>query len=999
MKHFLIYLLLLVLGNKVSFSQNVGIGTITPSPSALLDIDASSTNNKGILIPRMTAVQRLAIPSPANSLLVFDTDSACFFYWNSISVNWKSLCNTGTAGATGATGTTGGIGSTGSAGTTGSTGIIGSTGYTGATGTTGAIGNTGATGEDLGTHWTLTGNAGTTPGTNFIGTTDATDLSVATNNSEKIRITSAGNVGIGTGTPAAKLHVSQGNFIVTNNTYASVNTFSYHTVNHPVFMGIRGQGTEASPAYPNSGDVLSSFIGRDALDFGSVNYGESSIYMYATENFSATNKGSNIVFNTTANGANNAAERMRVSQDGNVGIGTISPSHLLHIEKAAPDQLLYVKASGLPGTNSTMATFEGYGGNTNNAATTVHIKSNISDQNLNIGNTLLFLEHTNPLALAGAGFVLHTKTGRSGVISETVITQDGNVGINTTNPGAKLEVNGASGTTIKIVDGNQGAGKVLTSDANGQGSWQTFSGGGSGWALTGNAGTTAGTNFIGTTDAQNLVFKAANVQSGLIDRSGNGNNSFGFGALNPISTGVGNTAVGNLPLSSNTTGNFNSAFGNSALLSNTTGGNNAAVGDGALYNNVAGRNATAIGTDAMYYANNTAVGFDHESVAVGFEALRGSNTPANNTGTRNTAIGYQTLLNNTAGMGNTAAGMHTLFNNTTGYENTAIGTFVMRFNTTGYHNTAIGYVALQSNTTGNFNVATGDGALNANTLGSGNTASGTNALYTNTSGINNTALGYRSGYTNSTGSGNVFLGNHAGYNETGSNKLYIANSSNNPPLIYGDFSTGNVGMGTTTPVSTLHVYGGNTASEITLSRVANVNTIAAWRYNGSLSEFGTVSSDNMAFMANNITRIFIDYLSGNVGIGTTGPGYTLDVNGTAACAGNAWTSDLRKKENVKALAINSLDIIKQLRPVTFEWKEILDNGMKGTQMGFIAQDLEKILPTMVLTQDDAMQSKSVKYNELLPILVKAIQEQQKIIENQQKELDEIKSELKQGSKR
>lgn len=463
-----------------SFSQSngVGIGTVTPAPSALLDIDASPTNNKGILIPRLTAVQRLAIPSPANSLLVYDTDSACFFYWNAVLSGWKSLCTEGLTGAAGTTGATGATGLTGTTGSTGAPGIIGATGFTGntgATGTSGAIGSTGATGEDLGTHWTLTGNAGTTPGTNFIGTTDAADLAVGTNNSERIRVTSAGNVGIGTGVPGEKLHVSQGNIKATNNTYACVNSFSFHTVHHPVFMGIRGQGTETSPTYPNNGDVLSSFIGRDALDFGSVNYGESSIYMYATENFSATNKGSNIVFKTTDNGANTAGERMRISQNGNVGIGTTSPGHLLHIESSAPDNLLYVRGFGSPGANSTMATFEGFGGNTNNAATTVHIKSNISDQNLNIGNTLLFLEHTNPLAIAGAGFVLHTKTGRSGNISETVITQDGNLGVGTTSPGAKLEVIGTSGTTIKIVDGNQGAGKVLTSDANGQGSWQPVS--------------------------------------------------------------------------------------------------------------------------------------------------------------------------------------------------------------------------------------------------------------------------------------------------------------------------------------------------------------------------------------------------------------------------------------------------------------------------------------------------------------------------------------------
>jgi hypothetical protein len=188
-------------------NSNVGIGTNTPHPSALLDIDASTTNNKGVLIPRLTAVQRMAIPSPANGLLVYDTDSACFLYWKGTTNVWQSLCNETTSGATGSTGTsgiTGATGSTGSIGVTGQTGAIGATGnqgIVGFTGTTGTIGITGATGSDLNTHWTITGNAGTIAGTNFIGTTDAVDLSIKTNGTENMRITSNGNVGIGTTTP------------------------------------------------------------------------------------------------------------------------------------------------------------------------------------------------------------------------------------------------------------------------------------------------------------------------------------------------------------------------------------------------------------------------------------------------------------------------------------------------------------------------------------------------------------------------------------------------------------------------------------------------------------------------------------------------------------------------------------------------------------------------------------------------------------------------------
>ena len=179
----------------------------------------------------------------------------------------------------------------------------------------------------------------------------------------------------------------------------------------------------------------------------------------------------------------------------------------------------------------------------------------------------------------------------------------------------------------------------------------------------------------------------------------------------------------------------------------------------------------------------------------------------NTTGIKNAAFGYYALTMSTTGDYNTAVGADALFNNTTGISNTALGEYTLSDNSSGNFNTSIGSSSLYSSTTGNYNTANGANALYWNHTGSYNTAEGSNALYSITTGSNNVGVGPFAGYTDSTGSGNVFLGFKAGYNETGSNKLYIANDSINPPLIYGDFSTGNVGIGTNTPDARLSVGG------------------------------------------------------------------------------------------------------------------------------------------------------------------------------------------------
>lgn len=86
----IISFLLLLFCSLFSFSQNIGIGTLNPHPSAALDITDSS---RGILIPRMTMAQRNAVHNPAEGLMVYQTDSSKG-YWYFDGSEWKNVANT-----------------------------------------------------------------------------------------------------------------------------------------------------------------------------------------------------------------------------------------------------------------------------------------------------------------------------------------------------------------------------------------------------------------------------------------------------------------------------------------------------------------------------------------------------------------------------------------------------------------------------------------------------------------------------------------------------------------------------------------------------------------------------------------------------------------------------------------------------------------------------------------------------------------------------------------
>lgn len=160
------------------------------------------------------------------------------------------------------------------------------------------------------------------------------------------------------------------------------------------------------------------------------------------------------------------------------------------------------------------------------------------------------------------------------------------------------------------------------------------------------------------------------------------------------------------------------------------------------------------------------------SAGFGYNALY-----SNTSGIRNTAIGYQTLYSNTTGQCNAANGYCALYTNTTGSYNTAMGLDALRYNTTGSYNTATGLGALCYNTSGTVNTAAGYSALAQNTTGYENTACGYNALYANTTGYENTAIGYEAGRYYATSTACTFVGYGANVNNNYDNATAIGNGT------------------------------------------------------------------------------------------------------------------------------------------------------------------------------------------------------------------------------
>jgi len=198
-------------------------------------------------------------------------------------------------------------------------------------------------------------------------------------------------------------------------------------------------------------------------------------------------------------------------------------------------------------------------------------------------------------------------------------------------------------------------------------------------------------------------------------------------------------------------------------------------------------------------------------------------------------------------------------------------------------------------------------------------------------------------------------------------------------------NSGNVGIGTMSPATPLDVNVGS-SPHLYVGAYGCGTTYAGLGFsNGgsSCTSYSVLGDGTNTFLNAPSGAIYVGIgnvykmtvTSGGVGFGTNSPTYPLYVNGSGYATGTFINgSDRRLKKNIEPLKVDALGILSKIQPVSFRWRKPQDDGMQGAQLGFIAQDVEKVLPSVVLTQHNAERTKGLKYNEFIPLLTKAVQE-------------------------
>ncbi len=789
-------------------------------------------------------------------------------------------------------------------------------------------------------------------------------LGFSTNGSERLRINSLGNVGIGTSSPTGRLNIVKSS-ADTSQANAAVNI-----------------GSTANPT---------------SLSMGMYDSNYAWIQTFATPLY-INALGNNTIFNRDG---------------GNVGIGVEAPVTTLQVNgefAAGLTPTLQGNSSNRRFSIGDSNSYLNSGGGSNRAYIFGH------GNTINTGGS-----GSNNIYLVGQGLSVTSSRIAMGTGSEQfTILPAGNVGIGASNPTAKLEVGGQ----IKITGGSPAAGRYLASDASGLGTWTAFTSGtittalgytpvasgsisGSQWTnITGginyssgyvginaptlkvplsvnydtnvyNASyldipTYAGAVIVASGPAETvadvtkpvLVLARQNQSSwSSVARFELGRHAVNGSANTQMNIKLSQTGISNegdnAPTVMTLLATGNVGIGDTTPTSKLTVAGTVESSTGG-FKFPDGTTQTTAGGPVTWFANSNNNALVSSGTPGGVVIGRGAGASSVNLWVTTTWNGNDPALNNT-GTYNLGVGAGALALNTSGSYNTSVGNTSGVYNTTGQGNTALGALAFQGlnggTNTGSFNTALGYRALMSQASG--------------TAGSRNIAIGYQSGQSITTGSNNVILGSNTGSTiATLSNNIIIADGSGND-RIHVD-SSGNVGIGgTTTPGTSLEIKARAATGGVNMVMVtdpvltlnkASAGDSSAIRFsnNGTMVwALGDLygSSFNL-WNAAASTYNFTVTASGNVGIANSSPSYKLDVSGDLRITGtpyrnggdSAWIvpSDERLKD-VSGKYNRGLREIANIETIYFNYKK--DNPKQidssVTYTGVLAQEVQKQIPEAV----------------------------------------------------
>ncbi len=539
-------------------------------------------------------------------------------------------------------------------------------------------------------------------------------------------------------------------------------------------------------------------------------------------------------------------------------------------------------------------------------------------------------------------------------------------------PSGDVTLNADTGYLQRRVDGTCPAGSsIRVINANGGVTCETDDTGSGGWSLTGNSGTTPGTNFIGTTDDQALEFHVNGARALRLEPNADSPNVIGGYSGNNVSNGARGATI---------------AGGGSDGLVNQVTANYATIGGGSR-NFASDSFATIGGGDRNIASSGLAtIGGGYGNTASGNVATVGG-------GGNNTASDYIATVG--GGQDNTASNQYATVGG--GGNNTASG-----FRATvggGYSNTASGSNAtvaggLLNTANGYYSFAAGRRAK-ANHNGTFVWADSTDADFTSTG--NDQFLIRASGGVGIGTTGPREALEVAGFIKSGA--AAFGRDSTGSPRGNGNYANfGSNNHGTTLVANNLYVDDNNAL------RIANTHSTmagAAIKIPGNNQtrqnyiEFWTTPTASVtadADYARTDPQMVID-APGQVGIGVANPTHLLHVNGVARSTQSTWdtSSDGRVKTNIQPLN-GSLEKILNLNPVTFEYTEEYqanNEALAGRQVGFIAQEVAQVDPAMVTVTKETFGETTIEdfhmlnSSNMIPMLVDAAKELKDKVDQQQ----------------